>query len=550
MRTASGPGPIAGLAFILTFLLLVANGRAIGSGDTNAMERTAGSLLERATVVLPDEGDADPFTRAVPGGRVSIYPALPALVALPFFVTCRLFFDLNPAGLQAAGKLTAALLAALAVALLALSFARRATPLVALSSALIFGVGTSVFSTAQALWQHPVVILFLVIALRALEQLETAAARDRLRPGLIAALGLSLATASRPAVIPMCAALFVFLLFRAREYAPRILVAAAIPAAGVAAYNTALFGAPWQFGPSGATGRFFAAFPESMAGLLVAPARGLLIFTPVAVVALWGLATRSRTSALARGLLAATLVHFLFVAIWNEWHGGESFGPRLLTDLLPALFFFLPEGLAAWPKLGASLGAVSIAIQLIGGWTYDYRWERLHQRGRGFDAALWSWTDSPIAFAIREGVVIQGTPKLEDRRVRLSLGRRTPFGPQGSTVEATPSELRISGPPRARDIRLERGGRVAPDGIALSHPADALAFRVGLEGARSLRLVGSLEGVLRIEGPSGSTSIPMSGAFDLTLPLALAQGDEVFVRAESGDLRLARVEAGSGPSSP
>ena len=127
--SASRPARRAAVAaFVLTFIVLLANGRAIGSGDTNAMERTTGSLVERGSVALPEDGSNDPFTRAVPGGSVSIYPVLPAVVATPFFFACRLLFGLGPAGLQVAGKLTAAFLAALATSLLAGSFARRTSP--------------------------------------------------------------------------------------------------------------------------------------------------------------------------------------------------------------------------------------------------------------------------------------------------------------------------------------------------------------------------------------------------------------------------------------
>ena len=542
MRTTAAATRVALAAFALSFIVLIANGRAIGSGDTNAMERTAGSLIERGSVVLPEDGVSDPFTRAVPGGRVSIYPVLPALLAAPLFFVCRLFFDLSPAGLQVAGKLSAAFLAALATALLARSFARRVSPAMALGCAVLFGLGTSVYSTAQALWQHPAVLLFLVIAIDALARLDDNTTAS-LQPGLIAALCLSLAAASRPAVIPLCGALFIYLLIRARAQAASLMAVACVPAGAVAVYNATLFGAPWRFGPSGVGGRFFEALPESLAGLLVSPARGLLVFTPIALVAAWGLITQSRRP-LSRALMAAAAVHFVFMACWNEWHGGESFGPRLLTDLLPALFFFLPEGVATLPKAGAVLGLASVAIQFLGGWTYDYRWERLHQRGQEFDRALWSWADSPIAFAVREGVLTQGIPDLEGRRVRLRLRHSVPFGPEGAVIEGTPNGLRISGDALVRDIRLERGARMAGGWIALSHPGDAVAFRTGSSGARSLRLVGSHTGLLRIDTPYGSTSVPSSGDFDLSVPLTLASGDEAYVRAETGELRLARLEVG------
>lgn len=541
MKSTAPAGRLALLVFVVSFAVLIANGRAIGSGDTNAVENTAAALATRGTFVLPPTDAADPFTREIAGGRVSIYPALPALLAAPVFFVFGLFFDLNPAGIQVAGKLAAALASALAAAVLAWTFSKRASPMIAVMSALLFGIGTSVFSTSQALWQHPAAVLFLVIALSAFERLEASpTSSDQHLLASIAALGLTLAAASRPATIPMCGVLLLFLIARARPHATRILLAVLIPVTLVATYNTLFFGAPWRFGP-GLSGRFGAAFPESVAGLLISPARGLLVFTPIALVTLWSLVTLARRSALARGLLAAAATHFAFISIWNEWHGGESFGPRLLTDLLPAFFFYLPEGLAAWPRIGALLGAVSVAVQLLGGWTYDYRWERLHQRGGDFDAALWSWRDSPIAFAAREGVFIQGYPEVDGRRVRLRAVRLVPFGPRGSTVEGTPEGLRISGEPRMRDIRLERGARLRESWITLSHPGDAVAFRSNTSGSHTLRLVGTLQGTLRVELPSGPVTLPMAGDFDRELPIELGVDEDVTIRAEAGELRLARM---------
>ena len=534
MRAEALSRRLAFLAFAITFLVLIGNGRAIGSGDTNAAEKTAGALATRGTVILEDDGAADAFTRAVPGGRVSIYPVLPALMAAPLFFIFGLFFDLNLTGLQIAGKLFAALLCATATAGLAWSFSKRATPAMALGSALLFGLGTSVFSTAQALWQHPAVLLFLVIAISAME-------RTHARAGLIAAICLSLAAAARPATIPMDAVLFVFLVCRQRAQEGRLILAAGIPAALVAVYNTWMFGAPWRFGP-GLGGRFWAAFPESVAGLLVSPGRGLLVFTPLAILAALSLMREARSGILARGLIAAVLTHFSFMALWNEWHGGESFGPRLLTDMLPALFFYLPEALTRWPRAGAALGALSVSVQLLGGWTYDYRWERLHQRGLEFDSALWSWRDSPIAFALREGVVIQGAPEFVGRRARLTLRRSVPLGPQGAIIEGTPEGLRLSGPPLVRDLRLERGGRINDGWITLSHPADAVAFRILSNSVREVRLTGSLQGTIRIETGQGVLSTPLAGAFDIAFPIQPAMGDDILVRAESGELRLARVQ--------
>ena len=540
MRVESHPGLAALLAFAVSFGVLVANGRAIGSGDSNAVELTAAALVEHTTFVLTDRADGDPFTRAVSGGRISVYPPLTALIATPFFVIFGWFFDLNGASVQIVGKLTAAFLSAASIAIMTMAFTRRVGSPMAIGAALVYGLGTSVYSTSQALWQHPAVVLWLAMAISALDLLAITPAASQRAPVGVAAICLAFSAMARPATIPMCAVLFSFLLFRTRKVVWP-LIAAALPLAATSIYNTVFFGAPWRFGPE-LGGRFLLAVPESIIGLLVSPARGLLVFTPIALIALFSLAKEARRSSLARALLASVAAHFAFIAAWNEWHGGESFGPRLLTDMLPALFFFLPEGLSTWPKLSGLLGAASIAIQLLGGWTYDYRWERLHQRGRDFDSALWEWRESPIAFAMREGVFIQGAPEADGRRLRVPVRRFVPFGPTGSLIEGTSGGLRISGDPRVGDLRLERGARLSEGWITLSHPGDALAFRVLSSGVHELRLAGSLKGTLGIELGRPAIRTELTGAFEVSFPIQPGAGVDVFVRAESGELRLARAE--------
>jgi hypothetical protein len=90
---------------------------------------------------------------------------------------------------------------------------------------------------------------------------------------------------------------------------------------------------------------------------------------------------------------------------------------------------------------------------------------------------------------------------------------------------------------------LERGARLAASsGIRLSHPGDALAFR-SLEGeTRLLRLAGSLQGTLRVEAGESAITLPSTGPFDMELPLRLGSGEDIFIRAETGDLILTRVE--------
>nr|MBP9947621.1 hypothetical protein [Vicinamibacteria bacterium] len=107
MSVPSSGARVALVGFVFSLVLLLANGRAIGSGDSNAVEKTAAALAERGSVILPADEAADPFTRPVDGGRISIYSPLPALLAAPVFFGFNGFFDLTPSGMQIAGKLSA-----------------------------------------------------------------------------------------------------------------------------------------------------------------------------------------------------------------------------------------------------------------------------------------------------------------------------------------------------------------------------------------------------------------------------------------------------------
>src|SRR5688572_26906799 len=104
----------------LLFVGLVANGRAIGAGETRPTEYLAASLVQEQDVDLDEYAEVvtPPFAQDVDGHRVSTYPVLSALLATPVFAVAKAFFVLDEAGTALAGKLAASLLSALAGALL------------------------------------------------------------------------------------------------------------------------------------------------------------------------------------------------------------------------------------------------------------------------------------------------------------------------------------------------------------------------------------------------------------------------------------------------
>jgi hypothetical protein len=527
-----------GLAVLAAYL---ANGRPIGSGDARPTERVAASLVSELDFDLDEYPEVTPpFAREVDGHRLSIYPVLSGLLAAPVFLVAKQLFALDETGTALAGKLAASLLSAAAVAVFFLALGRRQLGPEAGRAALVLGLGTGLWATSQALWQHPAAVLFICLAMLFLVRAEEEphwAAR--------AGLPLSLVLAARHADVGIVAVLSLACALRWPRQLPRLLLWALPGVVFVLGYQWVYFGSPWSHGFSGALDRFDAPLGVGHAGLLVSPAKGLLVFTPIAAIAGFGLLralgrSGERASAVTFG--AACLAHWLLMGLWGEWHGGRCWGPRLMTDALPLLFFFLPRGLERAGRLGAALAAVSIGVQALGAFSYDYRWERVERRRTGADTPpLWNVVDSPIPFHLRERVVIAALPGVRDGR---AVVHRHPFvvlGAKGFAVGFTQGRTVVSGEPATlADVHLQRGAFVDGGSARLRGRWAGLFLRV-LPEARSrplqLRLIGSGAGTLYVgestfwsAAPTWS-AYPISGRFDL-------RHDYDFARSGGGDLLI------------
>jgi hypothetical protein len=520
-------------AFVGVSLLavLLANGRPIGAGDTRATEYAAASLVQQGNLDLDEYPEVTPpFARTVKGRdgsehRVSVYPVLSAVVAAPVFALVRAAVALDETGSALAGKLAAALFAATAAALFFVAVGARRLEREALLAAVVFALGTSVWSTSQALWQHPLAVLFLCLALLGMIRAD----RDPAWAGRIA-LPLGLALAARHADVALVAVLAVAVVVRWPRSLPSFVLWSLPPVLFVLGYDAYVFGSPWQHGFSGMTGRFTAPWGQGHLGLLVSPAKGLLVFTPAAAVAALGLvrAFRRGDRWLATTLGLAVLAHLLLVGRWAEWHGGTSWGPRLMTDALPLLFLFLPEGLEVARPLGLLLGAVSIGVQALGAFSYDYRWERLHQQdGVLTSAALWDVADSPIPFYLARRVVLFAVPGLRDGRAVVREHPVVLFSSRGSRVEFQEERPSVIGTDETlEDAHLQRGARVENGRLRLRGRWDGVFVRVTppARGRRlELRVAGTGRGVLYVGERSFWSDAPRWTTHTISGPFLLRQ---------------------------
>src|SRR5262249_9678844 len=102
--------------------------------------------------------------------------------------------------------------------------------------------------------------------------------------------------------------------------------------------------------------------PVTLARLLVDPSKGLLVFSPIVIIAIALLprARRAMTRAQFGALVAVPAVLLLVYAGYANWHGGWTVGARYLVPALPFFLFplvFAKESAVQSLLLGASVAA-------------------------------------------------------------------------------------------------------------------------------------------------------------------------------------------------
>jgi hypothetical protein len=293
--------------------------------------------------------------------------------------------------------------------------------------------------------------------------------------------------------------------------------------------------------------------------LLASPAKGLLVFAPVALVGMVGVARAlvrresrfwdqpqaSRALPLACGL--GSVAHVAAIAWIGGWAEGSFWGPRLLAPAWPLLLLFLPEGLGVLKLAGSLLVLLSLAVQALGAFTYDGRWDKLNRGpgGRLAEAALWDPARSPVAFQLRERVIRPSIVGVEGRRLVVRQRALGGDAATASLVTFTGGRLHLTGADATMEaVRAEQGARVEGDRLVLTSPGDRLVFRVR-EGARQrrleLRIVGSGRGTLGLgEGsfwsPARWREHAVAGSVRLRLPYQFAGsgGADLVVALRAG----------------
>ena len=476
--------------WVAMFAIYNANGREIGTYDSQPPKFTALAIAQHHTSALdtsvdrlPQLGERPGFTRDRHGHWRSAYPPLPGFLAGAAALALSALGAWDPAA-ELAGpaiaKLTASALTAFAVALIYLTALRLSDHRHALLIAVAAGLGTNLWAqTSQTLWQGETAIAALAAAvyLSLGKPSSTATVAG-------ASLALAVAVTTRLQLLPAVLVVTALLAWKTRKYvavlAPLVLIGAAFAALNLYWFGH-LLGARLQIeaasiadhAVTGSVGNPLV----GLAGLLISPSRGLLIFSPIVLIAATGCWRLRRASAELRWFAAAAGIQILTYSAYSVWWGGHSYGPRLLLDVVPLLAPLATIGLAWWTStrsrtvVASVLLAWSIAVSATGAFVFpNERWNTSPTNVDRFHERLWDWRDPQFLRAWRAGLSPQN----------FQIFRREAFEPGVSCAHPSFSHEPLPTPTSTTQLLWSESAADSVAEPALAHDDDGHVARADL----------------------------------------------------------------------
>jgi hypothetical protein len=238
-------------------------------------------------------------------------------------------------------KLDASIIVALAISLFFLIAREELDLFKSIFITSIFAFGTSAWSTAsRGLWQHGPSILMLTSCLYL-------AVLAKHKPWLISFTGIPLAFAYiiRPTNSISLVLFSGYIFFKYRKYLLPYMAWLLLILGGFVYYNFSVYGtilAPYY--AASRLGNQPLLFLAALAGNLISPGRGLLVWSPVFILIgpqVFRIIKNISSSSLEFCLLIIILGHWAGISSFNQWDTGWFLGPRFFTDMTPYLMFLL-----------------------------------------------------------------------------------------------------------------------------------------------------------------------------------------------------------------
>ncbi len=370
----SRPAPAWGVFLFFACLYALSLGRGFYGSDGEVMFQTAAALASRGAPDLPPDPALPQIVAGRNGRFYSKYePGLP-LLAIPFYAAGDRVGAINAAHRTQLAATAVLLLPALAGAGTVTALYRLARRWAggwrAVTVALAAGLATPLWPYSRMLFAEAVLACALA---ESVALILSGPPRTRRMAGAGAIFGVGVLARAGLAIYALPLA---WLLARAgpvrdaRSIGERWAAfgLGALPfVAGVLAHNVLRFGAMWQFGY--ADEGFTTPLLEGVAGLLLSPGKSVLLYAPPLILAVWLGPRLARRQPGPAGFLALAWIAALgFYGAWWAWHGGWSWGPRLLVPLLPLSCLplsVLPDG-RRWRVAAVGLIAFGAAVNALG----------------------------------------------------------------------------------------------------------------------------------------------------------------------------------------
>lgn len=274
------------------------------------------------------------------------FPLGSSISSLPFVFIAHYVFDLDMANLQDDHRVQKVIAGFLAVFIFLLCFS-IANRYLSINESIILSVlfwgGTSFASTlGTALWSHNFAILFSLAAIYLI--LRITKQNSKILASLIAVF-LFLAYLSRPTLSLLSIALVIYTFLKDKKLVFAIAGLEAILLGSFILFSWHEFGQwlPDYYIPKRLSNpNYWTAFY----GNLLSPARGIFVFSPFLFVFFLRpkkTITILRKNYLSMIFLGWVILHLITISKFPHWWGGHSFGPRLMSDVLPGIFFLLVQ---------------------------------------------------------------------------------------------------------------------------------------------------------------------------------------------------------------
>jgi len=340
---------------VAAFIVYNLNFRVVGTGDSYSARVQPFALLTQGTLNLDGfrtvatEDNPTPYwlQPTLGGHTASLFPVITPVLVTPLYLLPALYLSIvgwSDQKLQAwvmiMEKVAASTVVALAVAFMYMVLRRRCSDRTAVLLTVAFAFATGTWSTSsQALWLHGAAELFLAVALWLITgPLSSARAA-------FAGAAIALIACNRPPDLFLAASLCLPALLWAKDRFVWVIATGAAVCLATLSYNYLTFGSlvgAWHV--VGDHIFFSNSHPlEGIAGLLFSPARGLFVFSPWLLalpIGIWWILQSSHQRLLGRCLLAGIAVTTASYAL-TPWHAGDSYGPRYMIDLIPAIVWLM-----------------------------------------------------------------------------------------------------------------------------------------------------------------------------------------------------------------